>query len=79
MDWKNGEDTVGTKLNTVEIVNATNEAEFEETMLEDNKSGASMIVAVATGETSYVAITATALIILIGAGAIIYKKTRKED
>ena len=79
MDWKNGEDTVGTKLNTVEIVNATNEAGFEETMLEDNKSGASMIVSVATGETSYVAITATALIILIGAGTVIYKKTRKED
>ena len=78
MNWQNGEDTVGTKLNTVEIITTSNEADFEETLLEDNKSAASIIVAIGTGETNYILITAGIMIILVAASTIIYKKYKKD-
>ena len=36
------------------------------------------MIAVSTGETNYVLIAATAMLILTAAGIVIYKKTRKK-
>ena len=46
MQWQNAETTVGTKLNTAEIIKTTNPAGFEETSLEDNKTAAELIIAI---------------------------------
>ena len=74
MQWQNAETTVGTKLNTAEIIKTTNPAGFEETSLEDNKTAAELIIAIGTGETNYILITAGIMLILLGAGVVIYKK-----
>ena len=76
MQWQNAETTVGTKLNTAEIIKTTNPAGFEETSLEDNKTAAELIIAIGTGETNYILITAGIMLILLGAGVVIYKRRK---
>ena len=77
LDWENGEKTVGTMLNTADITSTSNKAGFEEINLNDNKSGATVIVAIGTGDSTYIVITAATMIVLLAAGVVIYKKYRR--
>ena len=77
LDWTKGESNLGTKDNTAEIIKTSNEAGFEDIDNSDNKDKASVIITVGTGEYSYILITATTMIVLLGAGYVIYKKTKK--
>ena len=80
MEWKNGEASLGTINNTVEIIKTTNEEGIEEKIAEDNKSGAEVIIAIATGEKTYIiVILAELLIAMIGAGVIVWKRVKRED
>jgi len=74
MNWQNGENNVGTVLNTADIVSTSNDAGVSEITEEDNKSGAKVIVAIGTGDGTYVVITAIGMIVLIAAGVVIWKK-----
>ena len=74
LDWQNGEQTLGTMLNTADIVATRNSAGFEELNLNDNKSGATVIVAIGTGDSTYIAIAGAVMLVLIAAGVVIYKK-----
>ena len=69
-------DVIGTRVNTVEISKTTNKAGFEETTKEDNISSATVIIAIGTGDISYVIITIISAIVLIGAGYVIYQNKK---
>ena len=69
-------DVIGTKVNTVEISKTTNKAGFEETTKEDNTSSATVIIAIGTGDMSYVIITIISAVVLISAGYVIYKNKK---
>ena len=71
MTWRNDEATVGTKENMVTI-STENEAGFNEQFETDNVSKATMIVAVATGESSYIRIANDVLFISLGILAIVW-------
>ena len=79
LDWLGGESNVGVKENTAEITGTENEAGFEETNLNDNKDKADLVVAVGTGEITYV-IGAGIVIITLAVIAIGLRiQKRKED
>ncbi len=71
MTWRNEEANVGTKENMVTI-STENEAGFNEQFETDNVSKATMIVAVATGESSYIRIANDVLFISLGILAIVW-------
>ena len=71
LGWQNGDNNVGTKTNTVSIT-TENEAGFAEKFETDNVSMADLIVAVGTGEVSYVAIAGGILIIMIAIASGVY-------
>ena len=71
MTWRNEEANVGTKENMVTIT-TENEAGFNEQFETDNVSKATMIVAVATGESSYIRIANDVLFISLGILAIVW-------
>ena len=71
MTWRNDEANVGTKENMVTI-STENEAGFNEQFETDNVSKATMIVAVATGESSYIRIANDVLFISLGILAIVW-------
>ena len=71
MTWRNDEANVGTKENMVTI-STENEAGFNEQFETDNVSKATMIVAVATGESSYIRIANDVLLISLGILAIVW-------
>ena len=76
MDWENGENTVGQKENIAEILNTQNAAGFKDIDPTNNKDSATIFVAIGTGETTYIAITAGLVIILLAAGVVIWKKRK---
>ena len=78
LDWANGGNNVGNKENTVEIINTSNEAGFEETNLDDNKDNAVLVIAISTGTTTYMAIAGGMLIVLAGIAICINYKKRKQ-
>ena len=71
LEWQNGDNNVGTKENIVSII-TENEAGFEEKDISDNESKSSIIVAVETGEVTYIMIAVGTLIIMIAVTAVIY-------
>ena len=76
LDWKNGEDTVGTKENIAKIIGSENPAGFKDIDNTNDKDNATLFVAVGTGEDSYMAVISTALVVLIIAGIVIWKKRK---
>ena len=76
MDWENGEDNIGRMINTANIITTSNEAGVNETKEDDNLSKAEVIIAIGTGETTYIAITAGLVIVLIVAGVVIWRKKK---
>ncbi len=76
--WQNGDSNIGTKGNRVSII-TENEAGFEEKDKIDNESKADLIVAVETGEVTYVAIAGSILIVMIviASGIYVIKKKRQ--
>ena len=77
LDWKNGESNVGSIVNTADIISTTSDAKFAETNTNDNKSGATVIVAIGTGDSTYMVIAGAVMLVLIAAGVVIYKKYRR--
>ena len=69
-------DVIGTKVNTVEISKTKNKAGFEETTKNDNTSSATVIIAIGTGDMSYVIIAIISAMVLIGAGYVVYKNKK---
>ena len=55
-------------------MSTSNDAGVSEITEEDNKSGAQVIVAIGTGDSTYVVITAIGMSVLIAAGVVIWKK-----
>ena len=76
LDWVNGENNIGTKENKVEI-EASNKYNVPETTTVDNKDTATVIVAIGTGDGTYIAIMGAMLLITIGAGVVVYRKFKK--
>ena len=76
--WQNGESNIGTKGNLVSII-TENEAGFEEKDKTDNESKADLIVAVETGEVTYVAIAGSILIVMIAIASGIYVIKKKRQ
>ena len=76
MDWENGENTVGQKENIAEILNTQNAAGFKDIDPTNNKDSATIFVAIGTGESTYIAITAGLVIILLAAGVVIWRKKK---
>ena len=79
LDWHTGKQYLGVKENVVEIIETENEAGFVESKTDDNKDTSKVIIAISTGEETYVMIAGTTLIVLVAAAYIIVKKKRKED
>ena len=50
LEWKQGEDTLGTKENIANLISTENKAGFKETTEDDNKDNATLILSIATGE-----------------------------
>ena len=78
MEWENGEENVGTITNTADIITTSNEAGVSELKEEDNKSGAEVIIVIGTGDGTYVVITAGLMMILIGAGVVVWKRVKRD-
>ena len=76
--WQNGDSNIGTKENMVSII-TENEAVFEEKDKTDNESKADLIVAVETGEVTYVAIAGSILIVMIAIASGIYVIKKKRQ
>ena len=76
--WQNGDSNIGTKGNMVSII-TENEAGFEEKDKTDNESKADLIVAVETGEVTYVAIAGSILIVMIAIASGIYVIKKKRQ
>ena len=81
LKWNRGGKNFGTLVNTVELDNVTNPANFEETTKEDNTSKSELVLSIKTGEDrSITIITLTLAILLITAGGIILiKKNNKKQ
>lgn len=62
--WQNGDSNVGTKENVASIV-TENEADFGELVATDNVSKADLIVAVGTGDNSYVDVANRILVVML--------------
>ena len=78
LDWANGGNNVGSKENTAEIIETSNEAGFEETDTSDNKDNAILVIAVSTGAPTYVAIAGGMLIILDAITVSIIHRKKKQ-
>ena len=77
LEWKNGENTVGLKENIAEIIGTENQYGVKDIDLSDNKDKATVIVAIGTGDSTYIVITAIGMIVLLAAGVTIWKKRKK--
>ena len=76
LDWDNRQDNIGTKENTATIIKTENEAGYEEKDETDNQDKADIIVAISTGENTFVSTASGVLLILmaIACGIYIVKK-----
>ena len=79
LDWNNGESAIGTKENIAEIIGSENVAKFEDMDKSDDRARATVIIAIGTGDSTYIAITAGLMMILIGAGVVIWRKKIGDD
>ena len=75
LKWKPASDNFGTKENKAEITNTENEANFEETNLENNKAKADIIIGIKTGlipvEQLLIIILSMLIIDVVGLAAIL--------
>ena len=74
MSWDNKEDSIGNIENIAQITGTDNDAGFAQTDEKDDADSANVIVAVGTGETTYVVMTGVLLFILSGAALMIVAK-----
>ena len=79
LDWVNGDNNLGTKTNTIEVIKTENEAGFEAADIDVSGGVADIIISVGTGETTYIIFAGIGLLGLTVAGIVIMKKTKKED
>ena len=64
LDWNNGENNIGMKEN-VAMITTENEAGFAEKDITDNQDNANIIVAIGTGNTTYVVLAYGVLLIVL--------------
>lgn len=65
LKWINGESNFGSKVNTVSIADVENEAQYDDAILEDNISTATIITGIKTGKTENVIITMLTRFLLV--------------
>ena len=77
IQWKKGEKNIGTKINNVVLVNETNDAKFKDVNSEDNKSQATLILTIATGEVDILQyVIASITLTILTATVTVLKKGR---
>ena len=74
MSWDNKEDSIGNIENIAQITGTDNDAGFAQSDEKDDADSANVIVAVGTGETTYIVMTGVLLFILSGAALMIVAK-----
>ena len=65
LNWINGENNFGTFKNTVTILKTTNQANYEDGILENNESSAEIIIGIKTGATMILTILSIGILILL--------------
>ena len=80
LDWNNGENNIGMKEN-VAMITTENEAGFAEKDITDNQDNANIIVAIGTGNTTYVVLAYGVLLIVLATlgGLYIVRKVGYDD
>ena len=77
LEWERGANNFGALVNTVELTNVENPANFKETTLENNKSKAELVLAVKSGEDRSMRwVGSTIGILLILAGMVVYVRRK---
>ncbi len=77
LEWERGANNFGALVNTVELTNVENPANFKETTLENNKSKAELVLAVKSGEDRSMRwVGRTIGILLILAGMVVYVRRK---
>ena len=79
LKWKNKEENLGSQTNTVKIEETNNSANFKDTNEQDNKSEATVIVSIKTGETVSIIIVGMIIVALVITGYITYIIIRKKQ
>ena len=79
LEWTNGENNIGSKVNEVEILASNNEPGFGDSDKVDDKDKAEVIISVSTGGATYIAIAGVVLVILAGVGVVLVKKSKEEQ
>ena len=76
MTWNNAENTLGDIENIAQITKTDNDAGFDDIDEKDDADGANVIITVSTGDTTYVVILGTLLIVLSSIAMSIVIKQR---
>lgn len=79
MNWTKSSENIGTKRNTVKLINTENEAGFEEKDTKDNTAYADIVIAISTGANSYMNIVGGILLVMIALACGIYVVKKVED
>ncbi|MCI8961355.1 MAG: hypothetical protein HFJ18_00295, partial [Clostridia bacterium] len=79
LKWKNKEENLGSQTNTVKIKETNNAVNFKDTNEQDNKSEATVIVSIKTGETVSIIIVGMIITALAITGYITYIIIRKKQ
>ena len=79
LDWIGGDSNLGTLSNIAELSNIDNDAKYDETTTDDNKSNADVIIAIGTGEKTYIIIAFIALGILSLAATIVIIESKQQS
>lgn len=79
MNWTKSSENIGTKRNTVKLINTENEAGFEEKDTKDNTAYADIVIAISTGANSYMNIAGGILLVMIALACGIYVVKKVED
>ncbi len=79
MNWTKSSENIGTKRNTVKLINTENEAGFEEKDTKDNTAYADIVIAISTGANSYMNIAGGILLVMIALACGVYVVKKVED
>lgn len=79
MNWTKSSENIGTKRNTVTLINTENKAGFEEKDTKDNTAYADIVIAISTGANSYMNIAGGILLVMIALACGVYVVKKVED
>ncbi len=79
MNWTKSSENIGTKRNTVKLINTENEAGFEEKDTKDNTAYADIVIAISTGANSYMNIAGGILLVMIALACGVYVVKKVKD